>query len=131
MKVAAQKVHAKAAAHAKTATAVAVMDAMLKVATPKVKPPSTTTPPLKPKPKPVPKRVTNAWHARSVAKHQKAATTHANPAVNVRSVVSVVSVENAAKAKAAASAAHAVNATKVAANVPRVWTKTAILKHCL
>jgi hypothetical protein len=34
-------------------------------------------------------------------------------------------------AKAVASAAHAVNATKVAANVPHAWTKTAIQKHCL
>jgi len=70
----------------------------------------------------------NAWHARSVAKQQKAATTHANLAANVRSVVNV---ESAAKAKAVASAAHAVNATKVAANVPHAWTKTAIQKHCL
>jgi hypothetical protein len=89
------------------------MDATLRAATPKVKPLSTTTPPLKPKPKRAPKRVTNAWHAKSVAKAPKAATTHANIAVSVRSVVNV---ENAAKAKAVASAALAVNATKVAVN---------------
>ena len=56
----------------------------LKVATPKAKPPSTTTPHLKPKPKHAPKHATNAWPAKSVAKAPKAATTHANLALNVR-----------------------------------------------
>ena len=106
-------VAAKAAAHAKTATAVDVVKvAMVKHATPKAKPPSTTTPHLKPKPRHAPKHATSAWPAKSAAKTRKAATSHANLAVNV------VTVPNVAKAKAVANAAHAANATKVAVNAP-------------
>ena len=103
-------VAAKAAAHAKTATAVdAAKAAMVNHVTPKAKPPSTTTPHLKPKPKHALKRATNAWPAKSVATTPKAATNNAN---NALSVVSVV------KVKTVANAAHAASATKVAVNAP-------------
>jgi len=127
VKVAAQKVHVKVAALAKTATAVAEMVATQRAAMPKGKPLSTTTPALKPKLKRAPKHAMNAWRVRNVARQQKAATTHANRAVNVQSVVNVVS---AAKVKVVASAAHAANATKVAVNVPHAWTRTATPKPC-
>ena len=107
---------AKAVAHAKTATAVdaakdvMVKRVMVKFVMPKAKPPSTTTHPPKPKPKRAPKHATSAWPAKSAAKTLKAATSHANLAVNV------VTVPNVAKAKAVANAAHAANATKVVVN---------------
>jgi hypothetical protein len=107
VKVAVPRVHAKVAVHAKSVTAVAVMAATQRAATPKAK------------------LATSAWHAKIVAKQQKAATTHANLAVNVQSAA------NVARAKAVANAAHVANATKVAANVPHVRTKTATQKHCL
>jgi len=124
VRVAAQKAHAKAVAPAKSATAVAVRGGMQKVAMPKAKRPSITTPRLKPKPKHAPKHATNAWPAKSAATPQKAATTHANLAANA------LSVENAAKAKAVVNAAHAASATKVAANARLAWMRTAIQKLC-
>jgi hypothetical protein len=100
VKVVAARVAAKDAVHAKTATAVDVVKvAMGKVATvkrvmQKAKPPSTTTPHLKHKPKHAPKHATNAWPAKSAAKALKAV-------------------------KAVANAAHAANATTIAANAAR------------
>jgi hypothetical protein len=107
---------AKVAAHAKTATAVAVVNHAM----PKAKPLSTTTPHLKPKPKPAPKRATNAWPAKSVAKAAMAAN-NANLALSAANVV---------KVKTVANAAHVASATKVAVNAPHVWTKTATQKSC-
>jgi hypothetical protein len=92
---------------------------------PKAKPPSTTTPHLKPKPKHAPKHATNAWPAKSAAKALKAATNSASLAANVVIVQNVVKV-----AKAVANAAHAASATRVAVNAPHVWTKTATQKSC-
>ncbi len=111
------KAVAKAAAHAKIATAVDVAKAvMVKFVTPKAKPPSTTTPHQKPKPKPAPKHATSAWPVKSVAKAPKAAAINASLAANVVIVQNAVSVVKVAKA--VANAAHAASATKVAANAP-------------
>ena len=126
VKVVAARVAAKAAAHAKTATAVDAAKAeMVKPVTPKAKLPSTTTLHPKPKPKHAPKHATNAWPAKSVAKAPKAAMSHAKLAVNAQNAVNVMKV-----AKAVANAAHAVNATTVAVNAPLAWTKTATQKPC-
>jgi hypothetical protein len=109
-------VAAKVAAHAKIATAVDVAKvAMVKPVMPKAKPPSTTTPHQKHKQKLAPKPATNAWPAKSVAKAQKAATSHANLAVNAQSAANAVKV-----AKAVANAAHAASAMMVAVNAPHV-----------
>ena len=110
-------VAAKVAAHAKTATAVAVAKAeMVKLVIPKAKPPSTTTLHQKPKPKHAPKHATNAWPVKSAAKAPKAATSNANLAL---SAANVVSVQNVVKvAKTVANAAHAASAMMVAVNAP-------------
>ena len=108
---------AKVAVHAKTATAAAVVNHAM----PKAKPPSTTTPHRKPKPKPALKRATNAWPAKSVARAVILAN-NANLAVSAQNVVKV--------AKGVVNAAHVVNATKVAVNGPHVWTRTATQKSC-
>ena len=120
---------AKAAAHAKTETAVdAAKAAMAKPVTPKAKPPSTTTHHLKPKQKHAPKHATNAWPVKSVAKALKVAMSNANLAL---SAANVVIAQNVVKvAKAVANAAHAASATKVAVNAPLAWTKTATQKPC-
>jgi hypothetical protein len=116
VKAVAARVAAKAVAHVKTATAADAAKAeMVKLVTPKAKPPSTTTHHLKPKPKHAPKHATNAWPAKNAAKAPKAATSHANLAVNAQSAANVPKV-----AKAVANAAHAANATTVAVNAPLV-----------
>jgi hypothetical protein len=110
---------AKAAAHAKTATAVDAAKAamvnpvMAMFVMPKAKPPSTTTHHQKPKPKHAPKHATNAWPAKSAAIATKAATSHASLAVSVQNAVSVVKVT-----EVVVNAAHAANATKAAVNAP-------------
>ena len=102
----------KAVAHVKSATAVAVVKAKT-AAMPKAKPPSTTTPHPKLKPKRALKHAMNAWPAKSAAKAPKPsmATNLANLAVIVLSV---------AKVKAVVSAPHVASAMKVkaAANAP-------------
>jgi hypothetical protein len=95
----------KVAAHAKTATAVAVVNHV----TPKAKQRSTTTLLQKPKPKHAPKHVTSASPAKNAVKT-------ANNAVKV--------------AKAVANAAHAASATTTAANAPLALTRTAHKKSC-
>jgi len=116
VKAVAARVAAKAVAHVKTETAVDAAKAeMVKFVMPKAKPPSTTTPHLKPKPKHAPKPAMNAWPAKNAAKAPKAATTNASLAVNAQNAANAVKV-----AKAVANAAHAVNATTVAVNVPHV-----------
>jgi hypothetical protein len=110
VKVVAARVAAKVALHAKTATAVdAAKAAMVKPVMPKAKPPSTTTPHLKPKLKHAPKHATNAWPVKSAAKAPKVAMSNANLALSAANVV---------KVKTVANAAHAVNATTVAVNAP-------------
>jgi hypothetical protein len=115
VKAVAARVAAKAAAHVKTATAVdaakaeMVRPVMVKFVMPKAKPPSTTTPHLKPKLKHAPKHATNAWPVKSAAKAPKVAMSNANLALSAANVV---------KVKTVANAAHAVNATTVAVNAP-------------
>jgi hypothetical protein len=119
-------VAAKVAAHAKSATAVAVAKAaMAKHATPKAKQPSTTTLHQKLKLKHAPKHATSAWPAKNAAKAPKAAMSNANLALSAAIVQNVVKV-----AKAVANAAHAASATRVAVNVPLAWTRTATQKSC-
>ena len=111
VKAVAARVAVKVALHVKTATAVdAAKAVMVKFVMPKAKPPSTTTPHLKLKPKHAPKHATNAWPVKSAAKAPKAATNNASLAVTVQNVVKA--------AKAVANAAHAANATTVAVNAP-------------
>ena len=122
-------VAAKAAAHAKTATAVdAAKAAMVKPVMPKAKQPSTTTLHLKPKPKHAPKHATNAWPAKNAAKAPKAATSNANLVLNAANVVTAQNVVKVAKT--VANAAHVVSATKAAVNAPLAWTRTATQKSC-
>lgn len=90
----------KVAAHAKTATAVAVVNHV----TPKAKQRSTTTLLQKPKPKHAPKHVASASPAKNAMK----------------------TANNAAKvAKAVANAAHAASVTTTAVNAPLALTRTA------
>ena len=96
---------AKDAAHAKTATAVAVVNHAM----PKAKQRWITTLHQKPKPKHAPKLATSAWPAKNAMK----------------------TANNAAKvAKAVANAAHAASATTTAVNAHLALTRMAHKKSC-